>query len=83
MKATVTLRLSQFLTLLQELFPLLREELALELTPALEKVIRVLELVQVERFGPVTPWRGGRAAQGPVGLGAGLCGEGGAESADH
>jgi hypothetical protein len=53
MNATVTLRLSQFLTLLQtELFPLLREELALEFTPALEKVIRVLELVQVERFVP-------------------------------
>lgn len=53
MNTTVTLRLSQFLTLLQtELFPLLREELALEFTPALEKVIRVLELVQVERFVP-------------------------------
>jgi len=53
MNTTFTLRLSQFLTYLQsELFPLLREEVELELSPALEKVIRVLELVQVERFIP-------------------------------
>ena len=51
MNTTFTLRISQFLTQLQsELFPLLREELELELSPALEKVIRVLEFVQVERF---------------------------------
>lgn len=53
MDTNFTARISQFLTLLQtELFPLLREEMALELSPALEKVIRVLELVQVERFIP-------------------------------
>ena len=57
MNTTLTLRLSQFLTQLQtELFPLLREEAALELSPALEKVIRVLELVPVERF--ITSARG-------------------------
>jgi hypothetical protein len=53
MNTTLTLRLSQFLSHLQsELFPFLREEVALELSPALEKVIRVLELAQVERFIP-------------------------------
>jgi hypothetical protein len=53
MNTTLIGRLSQFLTHLQfELFPLLREDLELELSPALEKVIRVLELVQVERFIP-------------------------------
>jgi hypothetical protein len=53
MDTNFTARISQFLTLLQtELFPLLREEMELELSPALEKVIRVLELVPVERFIP-------------------------------
>jgi hypothetical protein len=57
MNTTLTLRISQFLTQLQtELFPLLREEAELELSPALEKVIRVLEFVHVERF--VTSVRG-------------------------
>ena len=46
MNATLTRRISQFLTVLQtEVFPLLRDEMELELSPALEKVIRVLELV--------------------------------------
>ena len=53
MNATFTGRISQYLTQLQsELFPVLREDLELELSPALEKVIRVLEFVQVERFIP-------------------------------
>jgi len=53
MDATFIGRISQFLTQLQtELFPVLREDLELELSPALEKVIRVLEFVQVERFIP-------------------------------
>lgn len=53
MNATLTRRISQFVRLLQtEVFPLLREEMAVELSPMLEKVIRVLELVQVERFVP-------------------------------
>jgi hypothetical protein len=53
MNTTLIGRLSQFLTQLQfELFPLLREDLELELSPTLEKVIRVLEFVQVERFIP-------------------------------
>jgi hypothetical protein len=61
MDTIFTARISQFLTLLQtELFPLLREEMELELSPALEKVIRVLELVQVERFIPSS--RGGVGA---------------------
>ena len=53
MNTTFTLRISQFLTQLQtELFPFLRDEVGLELSPALEKVIRVLEFVPVERFIP-------------------------------
>ena len=53
MNATFTGRISQFLTELQtELLPVLREDLELELSPSLEKVVRVLELVQVERFIP-------------------------------
>ena len=53
MDTTFIRRISQFLTQLQsELFPVLREDLELELSPALEKVIRVLEFVQVERFIP-------------------------------
>jgi hypothetical protein len=53
MNATYSCRISQFLGVLQtEVFPLLRDEMELELSPALEKVIRVLELVQVERFVP-------------------------------
>jgi len=54
-------RISQFLTQMQtELLPVLREDLELELSPALGKVIRVLELVQVERFIPAS--RGGVGA---------------------
>jgi hypothetical protein len=53
MNATFSWRISQFLGSLQtELFPVLRAELELELSPSLEKVIRVLEFVQVERFIP-------------------------------
>jgi hypothetical protein len=53
MDATFSRRISQFLTVLQtDVFPLLRDEMELELSPALEKVIRVLELVQVERLVP-------------------------------
>ncbi len=55
MNATFTGRISQFLTQLQtELLPVLREDLELELSPSLEKVIRVLELAQVERFIPAS-----------------------------
>jgi len=55
MNTTFTGHISQFLTQLQtELLPVLREDLELELSPALEKVIRVLELVQVERFIPAS-----------------------------
>lgn len=55
MNATLTRRISQFLTQLQtECLPVLREDLELELSPALEKVVRVLELVQVERLIPAS-----------------------------
>jgi hypothetical protein len=55
MNATFTGRISQFLTQLQtELLPMLREDLELEFSPSLEKVIRLLELVQVERFIPAS-----------------------------
>lgn len=61
MNATFTGRISQFLTQLQtELLPVLREDLELELSRFLEKVIRVLEMVQVERFIPAS--RGGVGA---------------------
>jgi hypothetical protein len=53
MNTTFGGRLWQFLTQLQgEVFPVLREDLDAELSPTLEKVIRVLEFVQVERFIP-------------------------------
>ena len=55
MNATFTGRIAQFLTQLQtELLPVLREDLELELSPSLEKVIRVLELNQDERFIPAS-----------------------------
>ena len=55
MNTTFTGRISQFLRQLQtELLPVLRDDLELELSPALEKVIRVLEWVQVERFIPAS-----------------------------
>jgi hypothetical protein len=53
MDTTCKSRLSQFWNHLQrELFPFLREEDHLELSPALEKVIRVLEFTQVDHFIP-------------------------------
>ena len=57
MDTTCKFRLSQFWSHLQhELFPFLREEDHLELSPALEKVIRVLEFTEIDRFIP--PSRG-------------------------
>jgi hypothetical protein len=57
MNTTANGRLSQFWTHLQhDLFPWLQEEESLSLSPALEKVIRVLEFVEIERFLP--PIRG-------------------------
>lgn len=71
MDTTGKSRLSQFWNHLQhELFPFLREEDHLALSPALEKVIRVLEFTRIERFIPSSrgasgvrrriewPWRG-------------------------
>lgn len=53
MNTTHKSRLSQFWSHLQhELFPFLREEDHMELSPALEKVIRVLEFTQIDRFIP-------------------------------
>jgi IS5 family transposase len=53
MNATAKSRLSQFWTQFQfELLPWLEEEEGLALTPTLEKVIRVLELAEIERFIP-------------------------------
>ncbi len=53
MDTTGKSRLSQFWNHLQhELFPFLREEDHLALSPALEQVIRVLEFTQIERFIP-------------------------------
>ncbi len=53
MNSTCTSGLSQFWNHLQhELFHLLREEDHWELSPALERVIRVLEFTQVDRFIP-------------------------------
>lgn len=51
MNTTCKTRLSQFWSYLQhDLFPFLREEDHLALSPALEKVIRVLEFTEIERF---------------------------------
>lgn len=53
MNTTCKTRLSQFWNYLQhDLFPFLREEDHLGLSPALEKVIRVLEFTEIERFIP-------------------------------
>ncbi len=53
MNTTCKTRLSQFWNYLQhDLFPFLREEDHLALSPALEKVIRVLEFTEIERFIP-------------------------------
>lgn len=57
MNSTANSRLSQFWNHLQhDLFPWLQEEESLTLSPALEKVVRVLEFVEIERFLP--PSRG-------------------------
>ena len=62
-------RLSQFWSHLQhELFPLLREEDHLAVTPALEQVIRVLEFTQIERFIPSSRGCVGRPPQDRVAL---------------
>jgi hypothetical protein len=53
MDNTLRSRLSQFWSELQhDLFPFLREEEHLDLTPTLEQVIRVLEFIEIERFVP-------------------------------
>jgi hypothetical protein len=69
MNSTCTSRLSQFWSHLQhELFPFLREEDHLELTPALAKVIRVLEFTQVDRFIPSSRGFVGRPPKDRVAL---------------
>ena len=69
MNTTCKSRLSQFWNHLQhELFPFLREEDHLELTPALETVIRVLEFTQVDRFIPSSRGFVGRPPKDRVAL---------------
>ena len=69
MDTTGKSRLSQFWNHLQhELFPFLREEDHLALSPALEKVIRVLEFTQIERFIPSSRGCVGRPPQDRVAL---------------
>ncbi len=69
MDTTGKSRLSQFWNHLQhELFPLLREEDHLALSPALEQVIRVLEFTQIERFIPSSRGCVGRPPQDRVAL---------------
>jgi len=69
MNTTCKSRLSQFWNHLQhELFPFLREEDHLELSPALEKVIRVLEFTQVDRFIPSSRGLVGRPPKDRVAL---------------
>ena len=69
MNTTCKSRLSQFWRHLQhELFPFLREEDHLELTPALETVIRVLEFTQVDRFIPSSRGFVGRPPKDRVAL---------------
>ena len=69
MNTTCKSRLSQFWNHLQhELFPFLREEDHLELSPALETVIRVLEFTQVDRFIPSSRGFVGRPPQDRVAL---------------
>lgn len=64
MNTTFKSRLSQFWNHLQhELFPFLREEDHLELSPTLEKVIRVLEFTQIDRFIPSSRGCVGRPPQ--------------------
>ena len=69
MDTTGKSRLSQFWNHLQhELFPFLREEDHLALSPALEQVIRVLEFTQIERFIPSSRGCVGRPPQDRVAL---------------
>ncbi len=69
MNTTCKSRLSQFWNHLQhELFPLLREEDHLALSPALEKVIRVLEFTQIDRFIPSSRGFVGRPPKDRVAL---------------
>jgi hypothetical protein len=69
MNTTAKARISQFWTLCQyELFPFLREEEDLHLTPPLEKVIRVLELIEIERFIPSSQGLPGRPPKDRVAL---------------
>ncbi len=50
MNTTCKSRLSQFWTYLQhDLFPFLREEDQIALSPTLEKAIRVLEFTEIDR----------------------------------
>ena len=69
MNNTCTSRLSQFWSHLQhELFPFLREEDHMELSPTLEKVVRVLEFTQVDRFIPSSRGFVGRPPKDRVAL---------------
>ena len=69
MNTTCKTRLSQFWSYLQhDLFPFLRLEDHLALSPALEKVIRVLEFTQIERFIPSSRGCVGRPPKDRVAL---------------
>lgn len=69
MNTTANARLSQFWNHLQhDLFPWLQEEESLSLSPALEKVIRVLEFVEIERFLPPSRGFAGRPPKDRVAL---------------
>ena len=69
MNTTCKTRLSQFWSYLQhDLFPFLREEDHLALSPALEKVIRVLEFTEIERFIPSSRGCVGRPPKDRVAL---------------
>ena len=69
MNTTCKSRLSQFWSHLQhELFPFLREEEHWELSPTLEKVIRVLEFTQVDRVIPSSRGFVGRPPKDRVAL---------------
>lgn len=69
MNTNCTSRLAQFWSHLQhELFPFLREEDHLELSPTLEKVIRLLEFTQVDRFIPASRGFVGRPPKDRVAL---------------
>ena len=69
MNNTLKSRLSQFWNDLQcDLFPFLREEERLALTPPLEKTIRVLELIELERFIPSSRGLPGRPPKDRIAL---------------